>query len=99
MNEEKRIITCVYCGHEYQDETPTHGAEVLKNHIKICPKHPMREAEEMIELLRSALVGLIGSDNIEELKQMEAAVRSVSAPEEDRTSAINAIHAIIKTKR
>lgn len=95
---EKRLITCVYCGHEYPDETPTHGAEVLKEHIKICEKHPMREAEQKINLLRSALVGLVGSDDIEQLEAIELAIRTMPAPDEDKVNTINAIHAIIKTK-
>ena len=40
---ECRVITCVYCGFEYQQGTPTHGASVLTEHIKTCPKHPMKD--------------------------------------------------------
>lgn len=37
-------ITCVYCGQEYPEHTPTHGADVavLTEHIAQCEKHPMR---------------------------------------------------------
>jgi hypothetical protein len=36
-------VNCVYCGHRYgpEDEVPVAMAEVLKQHIAICPKHPM----------------------------------------------------------
>jgi hypothetical protein len=95
--EESVKVTCVYCGHAYPNETPTHGANVLKDHIKICPKHPMREAEQKIMLLRSALVGLVGSDDKKELEQMELMVRAIPAPDQDKANTINAIHAIIKT--
>ena len=95
--EDKKLVTCVYCGHEYPNETPTHGAQVLKDHIKVCKKHPMREAEEKINILRTALVGLIGSDDPAQLKEMELALRIMPVPDEDKANTINAIHAIIKT--
>ena len=39
------IITCVYCGRAYPENTPTHGADVkvLTDHIKVCTKHPMKK--------------------------------------------------------
>ena len=45
-----RVLTCVYCGHEYPQETPAWGNEVLTEHIRVCPKHPMRRAEADIAL-------------------------------------------------
>ena len=92
-----RILTCVYCGHEYPQDTPTHGDGVLTEHIKICERHPMRKAERDIALLRSALVGLIGADSAEELRQMEVTMRLLPAPAEDKAVSINAIHALLAT--
>ena len=46
MND--RIVTCVYCGHEYPDGTPTSQDEKLTEHIKVCKKHPMRELERQL---------------------------------------------------
>ena len=92
-----RTLTCVYCGHEYPQETPTHGDGVLTDHIKICERHPMRKAEQDIALLRSALVGLIGADSAEELRQMEMTMRLLPAPAEDKAVSINAIHALLAT--
>lgn len=92
-----RILTCVYCGHEYPQDTPAHGSDVLTEHIKVCEKHPMRKAESDISLLRSALVGLIGADTEPELKNMEAAMRMLPAPDEDKAVSINAIHALLAT--
>lgn len=69
MNE--RILTCVYCGHEYPQDTPAHGSQVLTDHIKVCKAHPLRKAEADIALLRSALAGLIGVNTEAELRQME----------------------------
>ena len=42
LTSESRVLTCVYCGHEYPPGSPSHGAEVLTEHIKSCEKHPMR---------------------------------------------------------
>lgn len=94
---EKFDITCVYCGHKYPEQTPAHGSKILTDHIKICEKHPMREAEQKIELLKNALIGLVGSDEPETLKEMEAALRTMPVPDEDKAATINAIHAILKT--
>jgi len=95
----KKLVTCVYCGHEYPDQTPTSGARILKDHIKVCEKHPMREAEETIKLLRSALVRLIGSDNVKELKGMEKILDLLPFEQQNKEATINAIHTLIKTKQ
>jgi len=92
---EGRVLTCVYCGHEYPQDTPAWGNEILTEHIKVCEKHPMRKAEKHIEKLRKALIGLIGVETTEELKAMEISLRLVPAPEADVIAAINAIHALL----
>jgi hypothetical protein len=56
-----RILTCVYCAQEYPQGTPAHGDAVLTEHIKVCAKHPMREAEAKIAKLRSSLLRLAGA--------------------------------------
>src|ERR1041385_714296 len=50
MKKPDHIITCVYCGQAYPENTPTHGADVavLTEHIKTCKKHPMRELEQRL---------------------------------------------------
>ena len=51
------FVNCVYCGHRYGPDdgsTPVTMAEVLTEHVKVCPKHPMskmRRALETIQLL------------------------------------------------
>ncbi|NUP13831.1 MAG: hypothetical protein HOW73_47965 [Polyangiaceae bacterium] len=52
---DNRIVTCVYCGHAYPPGSETHGAEVLKEHIRSCEKHPMREIELALKDARDAL--------------------------------------------
>ena len=36
-------VNCVYCGHRYgpKDKVPVAMAEMLKQHVASCPKHPM----------------------------------------------------------
>ena len=92
-----RTLTCVYCGHEYPQDTPAAGSQVLTEHIRVCEKHPMRKAEGDIATLRAALVGLIGADAEQELREMEATVRLLPAPEADKAVSINAIHALLAT--
>lgn len=94
---EERIITCVYCGYKYMTGTPTHGSEVLTEHIKICEQHPMRKAGSDIAMLRNALAGLIGAETETELRQMEVAMRMLPAPDADKAVSINAIHALLAT--
>jgi hypothetical protein len=97
MKTEGRVLTCVYCGHEYPQETPAWGNEALTEHIRVCPKHPMRKAEADIALLRGALAGLVGASEKAELEQIEVFMRSLPAPEADKIASLNAIHALLAT--
>ena len=91
---EGRILTCVYCGHEYPQDTPAHGEKVLTDHIAGCEKHPMRAVVEQRDKLRDALAVMIGASTKDELDAMEIGVRSLPGCEEDRAVALNAIHAL-----
>lgn len=95
--EGHRVMTCVYCGTEYPQDTPGWNNGVLTAHIRVCPKHPLRQAEADISLLRKALIGLIGAETRKELEPMEAMVRALPAPEQDKAVSINAIHALLAT--
>ena len=92
-----RILTCVYCGQEYPQGTPASGAKILTDHIEKCEKHPMRAVIQQRDLLRSALVGIVGASKPDELKAMEVVIRSLHVPAEDSAVTINAIHALIDT--
>lgn len=92
-----RILTCVYCGHEYPQDTPSWGDAVLTEHIAKCEKHPMRRTIEERDRLRAALVGLVGASEPDELREMELAMRALPAPAEDKAAALEAIHALIAT--
>ncbi len=91
------VVTCVYCGHEYPNGTPTAKAKELTEHIKVCESHPMREAERRIDILTGALSGLIGAESEDELKAMEATIRTTPAPAADKAAMLNAIHALLET--
>jgi hypothetical protein len=93
------ILTCVYCGMAYPEGTPPSGSQILTDHIKICEKHPLRKAEAKIARLRKALAGLVGSDDTDELKQMEKTMRIMPAPDEDKAVSIEAIHALLETMK
>jgi uncharacterized protein YdcH (DUF465 family) len=53
-------INCVYCGHRYgpESETPVSMADVLKEHIEKCPKHPMSKLKQENERFRREIEGL-----------------------------------------
>lgn len=44
-------VNCVYCGHRYgpREETPTSMADVLKEHVEECKKHPMSKLRDLVE--------------------------------------------------
>lgn len=50
-------INCVYCGHRYgpDDEVPASMADILKEHIEKCPKHPLFDAKQKIERLQNVI--------------------------------------------
>jgi len=94
---EGRILTCVYCGHEYPQDTPAAGAQILTDHIKVCEKHPLRKAEATIAKLRRALIGLVGAESKEELEGIELVLRTATINERDKASTLNAVHALLDT--
>lgn len=68
------IITCVYCGQQYPENTPTHGKDVavLTEHIKVCPEHPMRKVEEELREVQ-ALFDLRWKADMRAIKQWQTA--------------------------
>lgn len=96
MNNE-RILTCVYCGHEYPQNTPTSNSEVLTEHIKICEKHPMRKLEQDNQKLKKSLLDFVGVSTKKELEDMETILRLMPMPGKDKIITLNAIHVLIDT--
>jgi hypothetical protein len=53
VEEPAKTLTCVYCGHEYPPGTPASQHELLDEHIRQCPKHPLTAANAQIEEMQS----------------------------------------------
>ena len=53
-------VNCVYCGHRYgmEKDTPVAMADVLKEHIEHCSKHPMSKLKQEIEQLRDENISI-----------------------------------------
>ena len=89
-----RPFVCLECGEDYAREL---------NHpvIKLPDKHPLRiraeKAERERDLIRAALVGLVGVTTREELEQLESVMRLMPAPDADKAVTIDAIHALLAT--
>ena len=49
------------------------------------------------DLLRTALIGLVGASTRAELEDMEVVLRAAPAPAEDKAAAIDGIHALLAT--
>ena len=92
-----RVLTCVYCGHEYPQDTPAAGSVVLTEHIAACEAHPMRQVVQQRDQLRAALVGMIGADGREELGQMRSIVALTAPSGTERDIALAGIDALIAT--
>ena len=58
-------INCVYCGHHYgpKDEVPAAMADVLKQHIAVCPEHPMSKLLTVCKAMNDAIASLLYGDN------------------------------------
>lgn len=92
-----RILTCVYCGHEYPQATPAAGHQELTDHIRVCQQHPMRQAEQHIATLRAALEGIVGVSDRNSLLALDVEVRALGAPTDDTTAMLAGIHALLST--
>lgn len=55
----------------------------------------LQAAEATVASLRSALEKLVGASTRDELQQMEAVMRLMPGPAEDKAAAIDAIHALL----
>jgi len=62
---DSRVITCAFCGHEYPPGTPTSNNEALVKHVRVCTKHPIglenRGLETEIEKLSAENLELMNS--------------------------------------
>lgn len=71
--------------------------------IRDCARHLLSFVGEKTPMdnhsamLRSALVGLVGVDTRAELEELEAVMRLMPAPAQDKAATIDAIHALLAT--
>lgn len=69
-------VNCVYCGHRYgpKEDTPVAMADILKEHIEKCPKHPMSEMKNkldvILEIVRDAVVHNHHNQYLEEIERV-----------------------------
>lgn len=94
---EARVLTCVYCGHEYPQDTPAWGSKVLTEHIATCEKHPMRKVVVDRDKLRAALVDLVGESDPDRLLEMRGVLLALPNLGDDRAAILNAITALLET--
>lgn len=73
------------------------GKENLNPYVYEFAAALQQDQASDIATLRSALIGLVGAETVDELKSMEAAMRLLPAPDADKAVYINAIHALIAT--
>jgi len=80
MVERGRVVTCVYCGHQYENGTPESQDERLTTHISACEKHPMRKAEARItELERhNAMLRAVAQAHVDDLRSFNNVVDRVA---------------------
>jgi hypothetical protein len=55
-DERPTILTCVYCGEAYPPGTPASQHQMLFDHIKTCPKHPLGKAVRVVQMLYARLL-------------------------------------------
>ncbi|MCE5265702.1 MAG: hypothetical protein LLG97_19510 [Deltaproteobacteria bacterium] len=76
IQNDSRVVTCVFCGRAYPPGTPPSNHAALVAHVEECPKHPMRKyklraeaAEGYLAVCRDVLT-LTGNSE-EELSRMK----------------------------
>lgn len=61
-----RVLTCVYCGHQYPDGTPAAKHAALTEHIQKCPKHPMTELRQKVTSFCDTMTEALGAEPLAE---------------------------------
>ena len=62
-------VNCVYCGHRYGPvkNTPTSIADILKEHIENCSKHPMSKLKAVVDRLEKSELSQTGWEDGEDV--------------------------------
>lgn len=96
-DESPGVRACAYCGMAYPEGTPSHGTQVLTDHIKVCDKHPMRALERDYKIVRAALVDVVGESDPKILAEIKENVLMTPDNSEDRRVSLAALDALIAT--
>lgn len=76
------MVNCVYCGHRYgpAEDTPVSMADVLKEHIEHCPKHPMSKIKAENDQLTAELAQ-VKRERDEAVRDANCMVRHINPSE------------------
>lgn len=91
----KFVLTCVFCGKEYPQGTPAANDQVLVNHIRICEKHPLRQAEADRQRLLDAAFEVIDCRELGELRALREVVAALLALGKGDKSSLTLVDAVI----
>ncbi len=61
-----RILTCVYCGHQYQDGTPAAKHAALTEHIQTCEQHPLTALRQKVKVFCDHMAEALGAEPLAE---------------------------------
>jgi hypothetical protein len=91
----------MYCG---MCKRPIRGNEqYVTDHYKCSAELTASFQDDIVriesqrDMVRAALARLVGADGREELEQLEAMMRLMPVPAEDKAASIDAIHVLIAT--
>ena len=90
--EQKRKVTCVYCGYEYPEGTPESQHELLHQHILTCEKHPVKKLSEAL----CKLMGIEFPPQKEEIDNMSTTIQKMAGG--DKEHVIVALFALNRVK-
>ena len=80
--ENRKVLTCVFCGEQYPAGTPAWGAQVLVDHIKQCNKHPLKavigERELLRERIDEAMTAMEAQNHTKAWLILESAIKDTS---------------------
>lgn len=75
VEARERIMTCIWCAHEYPPMTPKAQAPILYEHAKVCEKNPARQLEQRIASLEREVASYEGMDravtHYQDVKRLE----------------------------
>lgn len=99
-----RVVSCVYCGHQFEEGTPQSQDERLTAHIKVCEKHPMQELEtkliernKMINSLQATLDGIY--DEARETTERDTIMCGLRAQRDDLSIAVETLKAKLEKQK